>query len=48
MKSKIKEPTADKIAKVLSSFTEEERKQAFAMLQGMMVGKELANKDKSA
>lgn len=41
-------PPADKIAKVLSSFTEEERKQAFAMLQGMMVGKELANKDKSA
>ena len=43
-----KGPSVEKIQKVLSSFSEEEKKQAYAMLQGMLLGKQLAEKDQKS
>lgn len=34
--------TIEDLAEVLESMTENEKKQAFALLQGMVIGKELA------
>ena len=36
------------IRKIIEKMTDEEKKQALALLQGMLIGKELAEKDKTA
>jgi hypothetical protein len=36
------------IKEIIDSFTDEERKQAYALLQGMVIGKELAEQQKTA
>lgn len=45
--SEMKSVLAD-VVKLLEPLSENEKKQAFALLQGMIIGKELANQKESA
>lgn len=40
--------TFNDLAEVLQSLTDNEKKQAYALLQGMIIGKELAEQQKTA
>lgn len=40
--------TFNDLAEILQSLSDEEKKQAYAMLQGMVIGKELAEQQKTA
>ena len=48
MQEKEFKSTLAEVVKLLEPLSENEKQQAFALLQGMIIGKELANQQKTA